>query len=737
MHGHRNPLLAICAGRPARVYLIPYPMNRRKLLFVSLATLLTFASTFAADKPKLTLDEFFNSVGFNSVEVSPDGRSVVIATERADWEQSIFRKDLWLYRVDGNGGGSLVQLTQSGHDSDPQWSPDGRWIAFFSERAQSATKEGGSGDGDPKEKEISQLHLISPAGGEAFPVTEGDEEVHAFAWSPDSRTLYFATRTPWTKAQKDAYKKEWKDVTQFRAAERGDMVFSIDVAGAIARRTAAGTKPPEEAEKEKESDATPGSRPVASTPWRIQGLEASPDGRKLAFVTTSISERSEKIAEFEVYSVDLGNASPDRPPRRLTTNEAVESDIHWAKDSKRVFFQVEIGSVEGKYKDTQPRLYWVDAESGEVQRWAAEFSGSVNHYSVTSDGGVLAAGRIATEVQAYSQAKTTAPFSKRPGWVGTYEIIASSPQSPRVAFVHSTLEKPTEVYLADSVDKLQEARPITSFNQLFAERDLPKGKPYRWTAEDGTTVEGMLMYPPGKFEAKTLPVFVLIHGGPADADGNHFEADWYQWDRLAATQGWLVFEPNYRGSTGYGDKFLMEIVPELVSRPGKDILAGVDALVKDGIADPDRLTIGGYSYGGYMTNWLITQTTRFKAAVTGAGAVEHVANWGNDDTTFDDVYFLGGLPWEAQQRYHDEAAIYLMHKVRTPTHMVAGEDDIRVAVLENYLLDRALHELGIPSNLLIFPGEGHSLAKNPWHGKIKVREELKWLEKYGGVPSQP
>ena len=313
--------------------------------------------------------------------------------------------------------------------------------------------------------------------------------------------------------------------------------------------------------------------------------------------------------------------------------------------------------------------------------------------------------------------------------------LLSATKSSRVAFVYSSLGKPEEVYLADSSDKLDQARPITSFNKLFTERDLPQGKPYQWKADDGTTVEGMLIYPPGKFEAKHLPMLTFIHGGPADADGNHFEADWYQWAALAATNGWLVFEPNYRGSTGYGDKFLMQIVPQIVSRPGKDILEGVDALVKDGIADADHLTIGGYSYGGYMTNWLITQTTRFKAAVTGAGAVEHVGNWGNDDTTYDDAYFLGGRPWEAQQRYHDEAAIFQIDKVKTPTHMVAGADDIRVAVLEDYLLEHALYSLGVPNKLLIFPGEGHSLAKNPWHGKIKVREELKWLEKYGGVPA--
>ena len=376
----------------------------------------------------------------------------------------------------------------------------------------------------------------------------------------------------------------------------------------------------------------------------------------------------------------------------------------------------------------------MDSETGTVQRWSRDFVGPVEYYAVTGNG-VLAAARAGTEVQMYSVNQPSESLRSISGWAGTYAKISASAHSPRVAFVYSSLGKPAEVCLAESASRLEQARPVTSFNKVLSERDLPQGKPYRWKADDGTTVEGMLIYPPGKFEAKHLPMFTLIHGGPADADGNHFEADWYQWGALAATNGWLVFEPNYRGSVGYGDKFLMQIVPVIVSRPGKDILEGVDALVKEGIADPDRLAVGGYSYGGYMTNWLITQTTRFKAAVTGAGAVEHVGNWGNDDTTFDDAYFLGGRPWEAAQRYHDEAAIFQIDKVRTPTHMVAGADDIRVAVLEDYLLEHALYSLGIPNKLLIFPGEGHSLSKNPWHGKIKVREELKWLEKYGDVPA--
>ncbi len=719
---------------------------RRSNSFLSLVMVIS-ASILAhaqAAKPKLTLDEFFNSVSFDAVKVSPDGNSVVIATERADWEQQIFRKELWLYRTAAE---SLTQLTQSGHDSSPQWSPDGQWIAFLSERKAGDAKDEDAGDskrrdeGNDKDKakDVAQLFLISPGGGESFAITSGEDEVHSFAWSGDSKGIYFATRQPWNKQREDDHKKDWKDVIRYRGDERGDVIFRINLEEALARHAALGSK--EIDDEEKDSHITPGAIPIARTALRVQQLTITRDGQRLAFVTSSVSERQEKVEDIEIYLVNLVGGTAEATPIRLTHNDAVELNLDWAPDNRHLFFQVNMGSLERKYEDPQPRLYWLDATStsgkNDVQRWFADYTGEVVRYTPLPDGSVLCACRIGTEVQLVSQASPKTAFVKREGWAGTYEAPAAAAQlqgqNLRIAFAYSATERPTEIYIADGPDKLAQARAITSFNKIFSERELPKAKPYRWTSDDGTPVEGMLMYPPGKFEGKNLPMFVLIHGGPQDADGNHFEADWYQWDRLAATEGWLVFEPNYRGSTGYGDRFALQIVPEIVSRPGKDILTGVDTLVREGIADPNQLAVGGYSYGGYMTNWLITQTTRFKAAVTGAGAVEHVANWGNDDTNFDDAYFLGGLPWETPDRYRSEGAIYQLNKVRTPTHMVAGADDIRVAVLEDYLLDRALHELNVPSDLLIFPGEGHELDKNPWHGKIKVREELKWLAKYGGV----
>lgn len=692
--------------------------------------LLSSAFTIGQSKPKLTLDDFFNSVSFRGIELSPDGGSVVFATDRADWDQQVFRTDLWLYRDDAKSG-SLVQLTQSGHDSDPKWSPDGKWIAFLSERKSGAAKSDDSDASDSKD-DVSQIFLISPSGGEAFPITKGEEDVHTFSWSKDAQTIYYATRQPWSKDQKDEYKKQWKDVVQYRTAERGDTIFALDVATVLSRHAAEPTRiEKKEGEPEKQPDLTPGARILATIPLRVDDLETSPDSASLAFVTNAINQRQEKYEDVEIFVLDTKGGQP----RRITHNEGEEVRPRWANDSRHIFFFIGVGDVAGSYRDLQPHLYWVDINDGKVEQWDKSFVGPVEHYSVT-DTNVLTCARLGTEVQMYDAAKPSDKLRRITNTRGTYGQFSTMPHSSKVAFVYSSLGKPEEIYLADSAEKIDQAQPITSFNKKLAEADLPQGKPYQWKADDGTTIEGMLIYPPGKFEQKHLPIFTLIHGGPADADGNHFEADWYQWAALAATNGWLVFEPNYRGSTGYGDKFLMQIVPVIVSRPGKDILEGVDALVKDGIADADHLAVGGYSYGGYMTNWLITQTTRFKAAVTGAGAVEHVGNWGNDDTTYDDAYFLGGRPWEAQQRYHDEAAIYQIDKVKTPTHMVGGANDIRVAVLENYLLEHALYSLGVPNKLLIFPGEGHGLGKNPWHGKIKVREELKWLEKYGGVPTE-
>ncbi len=665
------------------------------LLLACLVTVPAYCQESAStQKPRLTLDEAFDYVQVQSVAISPDGSAVAIGTRRANWPKERFDRTLWLYR---NGG--LQPLTAHANDHDPVWSPDGRWIAFLSSRGEEAKG--------------TQVYLISATGGEAFPVTHEEDGIDAFTWSPDSQTLYFAAKNSLSNAEVETHKKQWHDVIQFREDERGDLIQRQQIPAAIA----GGAR----AQDDKPWAPAPGV--VAALDEAVSDMAVSPDGTQLAFTTESPSGRIEQVSDNELYLVPTGGGTP----LALTRNEARERDVQWSADGRSLFFHLSAGSIEGKYEEVQGRIYSLDLASRKIERQGASFQGSLSTPAMLPGGEIATTGTLGTEVQLYARQKNS-EFEKIPGWPGSYSMLSTAAHSRRVAFVFSAQQKPGEVYLAETPEDLREAKPITAFNSLFTQRALPQGRAYTWTADDGTKIEGWLVYPPGKFGATHLRMLTLIHGGPGAADGNHFRSDWYDWAVIAASNDWLVFRPNYRGSIGYGDRFTREISPHLVSRPGKDILAGVDALVRDGIADPDRLTIGGYSYGGYLTNWLITQTTRFRAAVTGAGAVEHAVNWGNDDQTFDDAWYLGGTPWEAEKNYNDEAALWQMDKVRTPTHMVAGGTDIRVATAESYLMERALHTLNVPCKLLIFPGEGHSLSNNPWHGEIKVREEMKWLE---------
>ena len=668
----------------------------------------------------ISLDEFMNATDVVGGRISPDGKAVVISTLAPDWQHNRFKEDLWLWT---RQRGVASPLTNSGHDSSPRWSPDGRRIAFLSDRPL----PGEPASDDEAKEGTTRVWLISVDGGEAIPLYREKLDTHAFAWSIDGSSVLFSLTQVLAKSAEDAQKEEWKDVIRWREQERGDALLSIPIAAALKNETR--TLEAHQAPK------PPGDKPeypgdaelLTKSSLQIKEIVPSPDGQQIAFETGPVSSRLENPGDSELFLVD----SKDGEAHPLTHNQGIESDIHWMPSGKTVVLLVRAaaGSIEGPYQDVQGRIYSLDASTGNVTRLGAAFQGSWEGLAVTADGTLLAAGLTGMDQRLYRiDGANATVITSTPG---NHASLDAARHSTELVFTLSAITDPTQVYVADNLHSADAAKPATSFNSIFKERAQVTWKPYRWKSKDGTSVEGVLLYPPGRQDAKHLPMLTLIHGGPADADGDRFEADWYDWAALAAADGWLVFRPNYRGSSGYGDQFMQGLRPHLVSVPGVDILTGVDALVKQGIADPDHLTIGGYSYGGYMTNWLTTQTTRFKAAVTGAGAVEHAANWGNDDLTFDDAWYLSGTPWEKPELYQSEAALFQLNKVTTPTHIVGGNADNRVSYLEQVLLERALHQLNIPHSLLVFPGENHPLDKNPWHGYIKVREELKWLAQYG------
>jgi dipeptidyl aminopeptidase/acylaminoacyl peptidase len=683
-------------------------------------------------KPTITLDEYLNTTDISEARLSPDGSSAVIATDAPDWKNSVYRHDLWIW----NAQSGLRPLTRSAGEEDPKWSPDGKWIAFLSDRSlpgddASADPESTSDSTKPK-----RIWMISTTGGEPLPLYSEKLEAHTFAWSPDGAAIYFSVQDPLNHEQAEAHETEWQDVIRWREQNRGDVLLKADVAPAIANALA--TPLPNGAAAAKTAKGRADTIPASPLPAgasvltksavAIDEIAPSPNGKSVAFLTGPIHRRIENPSDYEIYVV----ASVGGEARQLTHNQALESKIRWASDSRWLHFVVQAaaGSLEGSYRDVQGRLYRIDSETAKIERLGASFDGSFDQFALLPDGRELALGLKGTETQVYQVEDNRA--TKLPGLAGSYAGLESADKSNSLLVRHSSVNEPAQAYLA--VDPLHpdQVKALTNFNPIFGERVQPELQPYTWQSDDGRTVEGVLIFPPGKKGAKHLRMLTLIHGGPADADGDRFGADWYDWATLAADRGWLVFRPNYRGSSGYGDDFMLEIAPHLVSKPGRDILTGVDALVKDGYADPDHLAVGGYSYGGYMTNWLLTQTTRFRSAVTGAGAVEHAANWGNDDETWDDAWYLGGQPWQNPELYQSEAALFRFDKVKTPTHLVQGAADIRVSYLEGVTMERAFQTLGVPHTFLVFPGEGHSLDKNPWHGYIKLREELNWLEKYDG-----
>ena len=710
------------------------------LAFSPLATLAQ------ATLPPISLDEFLNTTDITGARISPDGTAAVIGTEYPAWKSSTYRHTLFLWTAkDG-----LRELTQSGADEDAEWSPDGKWIAFLSDRpVVGSTDDDGkdSGAGDAKGRQAragndddktTRIWLISATGGEAQPLYREKLDVNSFAWSADGKTIYLAATAPLTTDQESKEKDDWKDVIRWREQEHGDLLLALPVEASLSASAAhPPAHPPKETSKPDSAKTTDETLPIPGTAkilarnkLSIAEIAPSPDGKSLAFLTQSISRRMESPADTEIFLVPSAGGDA----REITHNDALEAGLRWSPDGHWLHFVVHAagGALEGKYRDLQGRLYRMNPADGKIERLGGEFTGSLEDFDFLPSGQLIGLGLKGLEQQIYAIDGPKA--AKLSGQSGSYAGF-SAPKSGNALLVRfSSINHPGQAYLAADALHPDQLTPLTHLNPIFAQRAQPEWQPYRWKSKDGASVEGVLVFPigihPGTPQAKRLRMLTFIHGGPADADGNRFGADWYDWATMAATDGWLVFRPNYRGSSGYGDDFMLQISPHLVSKPGEDILTGVDALVKDGLADPDRLAVGGYSYGGYMTNWLITETTRFKAAVTGAGAVEHAANWGNDDVTYDDAWYLNGKPWESPEIYQSEAALFRMNRVKTPTHIVQGAADVRVSYLEGVTLERALEQLGIDHSFLVFPGEGHGLSRNPWHGYIKLREELKWLDKY-------
>ena len=645
-------------------------------------------------KPNLTFDEFFNYTIFPYLRFSPTGEYLLYQTRRPSSDNNSYDNSLWLYNIQTT---EITLITNNLQPNvKPQWSPSGNYVALLLEQEPRTNI---TNDSTLEQSDYSKRHIylysIELKASYSFGV--GNHIPEVLAWSHNDSVMYFVI---------NLFHKNQSEETQYSEMSE---IYCLDM-------------------KTKNYTILSRIRFIKNIPFHIRELLFVPFEEKL-IITNAPSGVDENLYNIEIYSLDLKNLSS---LIRLTNNTKNEWKLELVNAGKNVLFTVGVEGLDNIDNIVQG-LYSLNLTSGQATRIGEHFNGRIMDYTPRSDGGVYILGQLKTHVLIFSQQLTSEDWLLHRGYEGTYASIASS-SNPNcsVAFVHSSSQWPMEVYCAKDINDLLSEKQITYENKLFTERNLPQTDVYSWTNKgDDRIIEGILHYPPENFKFKNLPLLVLIHGGPTSASLNKLAPSYYEWASLAASEGWLVLEPNYLGSIGYDDESIGELLGKPLSTAGKDILSGIDQLIADGIADPSRLAVGGCSFGGSLTNWLITQRNDFKAALSCAGTVESVSDWALMDDPRFYTFWFNGTPWEMPDAYKNESPFYELDKVRTPTLICTGAEDRRVPATQSSMLERGLRTLGIPVKLLSFPGEGHSLYYLR-HKKMKVREELKWLKKYGG-----
>jgi len=650
----------------------------------------------------ITGEDYFSQVWLASAAVSPDGRYAAYVEKRWDKVADKRLTELWITET---RSGKAKRVTFDGASKwGIQWSPDGKWLYYAGSQKRSDAK------GAPYDGKV-QVWRMPFGGGLSEPMTRVKGGVGHFKVSADGEALYYTTSTetvvaPW-KGLKSThssvnyghgvhdFNQIWTlDMTTWRTrkiADSGRVISQFAVAP-DERRVAAITKPDEtlltgegwsrvdvwDVDSGTMTTVTPeGWRKGHPSPYGWLGaLTWSVDGDALATTVDFDGYPSELLA------VEWQQGAPMLTQLKRPDRVHVWGGLRWRGASRELVF---IGEEKARR-----HIYSIeDVEDGEQGDFNQLTRGDVvvDHYSMDRKGRTIVAA------------------------IGT----------------------PTEPTDLRVVSKSGGMTRITQANPQVATWRLPQVSIVSWKGEDGASVEGILELPPGyKPEDGPLPMLVQIHGGPTSASTFRFQY-WIYGRGIFAAKGYAVFSPNYRGSTGYGDTFMTQLVGRENDIEVSDILTGVDAMIARGIADPDRLGVTGWSNGGYLTNCIITKTTRFKAASSGAGVIHQVMQWAIEDTPGHVINYMEGLPWEKPKAYRHGSPLWDLAKVTTPTVIHMGEKDPRVPLAHAQTLYRGLHVyLGVDAELLVYPGAGHGLRTYS-HRKAKLLWDLAWFDHYLGI----
>jgi len=680
----------------------------------ALTALLVVIAFGAASEKRMTIEDSLAIKNVAGPQFSPDGKWIAYTV--SEWEREANRRVSHIYIVPSDGGSPIKLTNGERGESSPQWAPDGKRIAFLADRDRSSA--------NAERERGNQIWIISVSGGEAEKLTSEENGVTAFQWSPDGRQIAYITRdTPKDKAEREKKKKDRFDAI---VVDREYLYSHLWVIRVDTR------------EKKR---VTEGEFSVSSPQW-------SPDGGRIAYVRSRAGFQESSFTDIsEDRNTDIYIVSTDGgAPRLLTSNPGPDNNPQWSPDGREIAY---VASSDPKAWAAKSELMVIKADGGAPRSLTEDFHESASsNLAWTPDGKTIyftssvgvynhifsvpsAGGRIAQVTQGnriYDQfdlvvdrvtvALPTPPFNPNEPPFPAFGKV-------KIACTVATGYSPDDIWVITPDGK--EQRRITEANPQLKDFAIAETEVIKWKGPDDFDIEGILIKPLGYAAGKRYPLILQIHGGPYGKFSGGFNSR----AQIFAANGYAVLMPNPRGSTGYGNKFTVANIGDWGGKDFQDIMAGVDAVIAKGIADPDKLVVMGGSYGGFMTFWTITQTDRFKAAIGHAGISDWYSFHGQSDIPGLMEYGLGGYPWTTEN-YRKYSPMTYVDRVKTPLLITHGEQDRRVTIAQGEQYYRALKKRGVEVVFIRYPREGHGIQE-PNHQIDLVSRQLEWFDSHLGI----
>lgn len=646
----------------------------KRILF--LALLLTFFIPLHSEKRGMEPEDVLAIKGISDLDLSPDEKRVLFTVRECNLKDNEYNTDLWLLQIEE---GSLSKITQSPkQDNTPRWSPDGKMIAFISNR-----------DGK------NQIYLMRTDIGEPWKLTDSPTGVESFEWTPDSKYIVYLMKDPKTEEEEKRI-KEKDDAYYLFKNLKNTHLWKISINGKENKKLTSGN-------------------------FHVSRFKISNQGKEIVYSVAPSPRADDSILrELYIISIDGGE------PKRLTENRASEDLFKFSPDDSYVSF---ISSSEPNLRyPGSSKLFLLNLKDMKVKAVTTSFHGEVSFYEWFSNDTIIFAGDVGLTSNLFKldlDKNTVSQISKEEGIIRNFSILKDR---NKIVFTLTTPKVPPSIYMA-SIDDFKPLK-LADFNPQIKELNLGDFKPYKWKSKDGRIIEGILGLPHDFEKGKKYPLIVQLHGGPASAYMLSFPSGISSYSHVFTGKGWVVFQPNYRGSTNYGEAFMKEIVGKYFDKSIDDIVTGIESLIKEGIVDKERIGVMGWSAGGHMTNWLITHyPDMFKGACSGAGTANWISMYAQTDIQYIREFYFLDKPWNKVELYLKYSPILYIKNAKTPTLILCGEEDERVPLPQSKELHMGLLKNGVPTELVIFPREPHAL-REPKHQLHKMRKELEWLEKW-------